>query len=86
MVQFDFLLICKCSTVLYKPGDKLESLSYIVHEPDGKHAGSPLRVVTLVEAEQGALEDGGGVGKLVQGQEQSIRAGFFGAKGASVFF
>jgi hypothetical protein len=66
--------------------DKLESLSYIVRNLVSGRAGPLLRVVILVEAEQGALEDGGGVGKLVQGQEQPIRAGFFGTKEASVFF
>ena len=40
----------------------------------------------LIEAEQRALEDGGGVGKLVQGQQQSIWAGFFKTIEAGVFF
>jgi hypothetical protein len=42
--------------------------------------------VLHIGTEKGTLEDGGGVGKLIQGQEQAIRDGFFEAIGTRVFF
>jgi hypothetical protein len=42
--------------------------------------------VILHKAKERTLEDGGGVGKLVQGQEQTIQAGLFGTVQTGVFF